>query len=344
MKFNKIIIIFLIILISILLFIFLLYKIYKLKNIEKFEQPNYNILISKLNNTSGFFSGLFFKLNHYLYCKKYNIDFKMIESNWPYKFKDGWTDYFEDIILTYEKNINNQNTHYEPGCHKILEEFPLIDYKNIIPEFYKNKYNTKTKEHIQNIKQKLGLIDKEYGAIYIRRGDKLIDETKFIPSSKFVDLLLEKYPDCKIIFVQTDDYNSYLEAKKYVNEILKKDNIAIITLCPENIFGAIANSKYLNKIKNNNIDNANKEYVQQIKNISKPISDMNPQERYDHTMELITSVDICINSNVTICDYDSNVSRFIKLAHSDFTKVFDVKNTDSGINLEDKKCPAYKFI
>lgn len=90
--------------------------------------------------------------------------------------------------------------------------------------------------------------------------------------------------------------------------------------------------------------NDNKEYVDKIKNnLSKPISDMNPQEKYDHTMELLTSVDICINSKYCVCDYKSNVSRFIKIAHNDFNHVFDVNNIDTKISLDSKLCPAFDF-
>lgn len=334
-----------------LLMLIILLTYYKI-SFEQFTQPDYNILISNLDNGSGFYSELLFKLNHYLYSKKYSLDFKMINVNWPYTFKDGWTDYFEDVRLKYDQNQSDVSvTHTEQGCCTILEQFPLSDYVHIIPEFY--KYNKKTKQHIQQIKTNLGLINKLYGSIYIRRGDKLVNEIEFISASKFADLLLEKYPDCNIIFVQTDDYNSYLDVKKHVHDKLKKKNINILTLCPETSFGAIANSSYTNKMKENEIStlkegteqlNENKKYIQKIKNnLSKPIEDMTPKEKYDHTMELLTSVDICINSKYCVCDYKSNVSRFIKIAHNNFKNVFDVNNMDTNINLDSKLCPGFDF-
>jgi hypothetical protein len=341
-----------IICLAILLIIFTIYSMYTSFFIEKFTQPDYNTLISNWDNGSGFYSELGFKLNHYLFCKKYQINFKMNMNNWPYTFKDGWIDYFEDIKLNYDQNQGDVSiTHTEQGCCTILEQFPLRDYVSIIPEFY--KYNQNTKKHIEDIKSKLGLIKQQYGAVYIRRGDKLVDEIKYIPSSKFADLLLEKFPNCQTIFVQTDDYNSYLDIKTHVYDKLKKQNINILTLCPENVFGAVANSGYIDKMQNNNINtlkegndmlNDNKDYVNKIKNnLSKPISDMNLQERYDHTMELLTSVDICINSKYCICDYKSNVSRFIKIAHNHFDHVFDVNNTDTQISLDSKLCPSFDF-
>jgi hypothetical protein len=314
-----------------------------------------NTIISIWDSGSGFYSELLFKFNHYLYCKKYRINFKTESVDWPYTFKTGWTDYFENISLEYDTHtkMNNKeksNTRILSGCCTILEQFPLRDYVQIIPEYY--RYNKQTKQHIYNMKVKLKLIGKEYGSIYIRRGDKLVDEINFISSTKFTDLLLDKYPECKIIFVQTDDYNSYLDVKRHI-QTLGKTDINVITLCPDTSFGAIANSGYLTKMKTNQISTLkenqktltnNKEYVDKIKNnLSKPISDMTPHEKYEHTMELLTSVDICINSKYCICDYKSNVSRFIKIAHNNFNHVFDVNNTDSIINLDSKLCPAFDF-
>jgi hypothetical protein len=291
------------------------------------------------------------KLIHYLHCKKHKINYKTINENWPYTFKDGWTDYFEDINLNFDKNkCKDINTKILNGLDYKFEKFALREYVNIIPEYY--KYNKKTEKYINDIKQKLGLIDKEYGAIYIRRGDKLVDEIKIISADKFVDLLLTKYPECKIIFVQTDDYNSYLELKNYVHNDLKKTYINIITLCPETSFGSIANSGYKNILKSNKKFilkeggkiPENNEYVEKIKNnLSKPISDMNSEEKYQHTMELITSVDICINSKYCVCDYKSNVSRFIKVAHKNFNNVFDINNMDSQISLDSKLYLIWDF-
>ena len=342
------------ILLIIIIIIISLYTLFKNmdKFVENFVEPDYNVIISNWDNGSGFYSELGFKLNHYLYCKKYNIDFKTEIHNWPYTFKDGWIDYFEDVKLNYDKNEGEVvNTKIISGCCTILEQFPLKDYVNIIPEYY--KYNKKTQVFINYIKNKLGLINKEYGSIYIRRGDKLVNEIEFIPASKFVDLLLQKYPDCKVIFVQTDDYNSYLDVKKHIHNELKKPNIKILTLCPETSFGAIANSSYTEQMKSNQITtlkegieilNDNKKYIENIKNnLSKPIADMTLQEKYDHTMELLTSVDICINSKYCVCDYKSNVSRFIKIAHNNFNNVFDVNNMDSKISLDSKLCPAFDF-
>ena len=295
-------------------------------------------IVSNWDNGSGFYSQIFFKLNHYLYCKKYNINFTMkAHSSGPYTIKDGWTDYFEDVKLTYTNTDSTKlsdiaNIKSVEGCCIYLENFPINDYIAIIPEFY--KYNEETLKHINKIKDQLDINNKEYGAVYIRRGDKLVNETTYVPSEKFVDILLEKMPNCKILFVQTDDYNSYLEIKNYIENNLKKD-IKVLTTCPNDRFGTIANSGYTEKILQNNVDNSSKDYMTKIKEkLSKPIEDMNIEERKEHTLELLTGVEICINSHVIVCDIASNVSRFIRIAHNDINSVFDIHGrlTDPHIN------------
>lgn len=339
--------------IILVLLIFLLTRYYNTR-IEGFttndndHDPKYNFdeLNTIWDNGSGFYSQLLFKLNHYIYCKKYNRAFKMSHHNWPYTYEKGWTDYFEPIELDGNKSLERKQD--LGGCCTILEQFPLREYVSIVPEFY--RYNKRTTAHINSVIDGLGLGLGEYGAIYIRRGDKLVDEIEFIPSSKFLDLLLSKYPNCTTVFVQTDDYNSFTEIEKYIKD--KGLHIKAMTLCPPTNFGSIANSNYVKRMNESDISTLkegsrdlieNKNYLKTIKNKSKPISEMNPQERYDHVMELLTSVEICIKSKICVCDYKSNVSRFIKIAHRNFNNVYDIADTDATITLDTKKCPGFDF-
>jgi hypothetical protein len=340
-NYNKYIIILLLSLI--IVYIYYQYNnYYNHNNYEHFEQPNYNTLISNWDNGSGFYSELAFKLNHYLYCKKYNINYKTNSEHWPYKYKNGWSDYFLDVELklnnSNENTVNSELIHTEGGCCTILEQFKLKDYVNIIPEYY--KYTPEVQTIINNKKNELGLMNKDYGCIYIRRGDKLVNEINFVHTDKFIDKLLNKYIDCKIIFLQTDDYNCFIDLQNYINN--NNLNIKPLTLCPNNVFGSVADNILIDKMKENNT--LNKEYLEKIKNnLSKPISEMTPDEKYTHTIELITSVDICINSKYCVCDYKSNVSRFIKVAHKNVMNVFDVLDADTLFDLESYKTIGLDF-
>jgi len=56
---------------------------------------------------------------------------------------------------------------------------------------------------------------------------------------------------------------------------------------------------------------------------------------------MIIGIDFCLKSNICVCDYQSNVSRFIKLAHSNPVHVYDVLNQE--IDYNKLICPAFGF-
>ena len=65
------------------------------------NKENFNTLVTQLDYSAGFYSQLFFLINHYIYCKKNNINFIINSNEWLFKYKDGWEDYFEPIILSF---------------------------------------------------------------------------------------------------------------------------------------------------------------------------------------------------------------------------------------------------
>ena len=327
MKFKKIFL-------FVLLFIFIISLVYLYNQIfiqkEQFEN---RIIVSTLDNKAGFYSQLFFLINHYIYCKENKQNFKIHSEKWNYKSKEGWTDYFKPIELTFY--VSNDEKVY--GHNNIIEnKYSIETYKNAIPEIY--IYNEFVINNIANIKQKLLLI--HYDAIYIRRGDKLVDEINISEEKKYIELLLQKNPNCKTIFLQTDDYTCFINLQKYIKD--NALNIRLVTTCNENSVGAIANKYYKNNIDKSIKENS--EYISSIRDKlqnTKSIEDMNSQEIYEHTLELLTGIDICIHSNICICDYGSNVSRFIKLAHDNTNNVFDINNTI--IDFSKNICPAFSF-
>ena len=294
-----------VILFVLLLLLLLLLWLCFLRKKENFS--NNDSVVSVLSNSAGFFSMFFFTLNHYLYCKKNNINFKIESENWTYKKELGWTDYFKDVELSYNDNSNINNA----GYANTLGEFNLREYKNAISEIY--IYNDKTSYEIQKTKERLGLINKHYDSIFIRRGDKLANEIKFSNASNYIQLLLIKNPNCNTIFLQTDDYNSFIELQEYI----EKNNLQIkaLTLCDKNMNGASHSN----------------------------INQMSLNEKYEHTIEIITGVDILANSNICICDYDSNVSRFVKLFYKNPENVYDINYPDIDIDYNSTVCPSYEF-
>jgi hypothetical protein len=295
---------------------------------------------SILNRSAGFYSMLFFTLNHYLYCKKNSLNFKIKSEDWLYKTDSGWTDYFKNTEINF-----NENTEFENKTHgDVIEEYPIKDYIDAINQVY--IYNDRTIEEINNVKNKFNLVNGMYDSIFIRRGDKLAGEATIILEGEYMKTLLSKKSNCSVVFLQTDDYNCFLSLQKYIKE--NNLEITLYTLCEEANSGTIVHNIQKNSLNNmaNNSGHANKEYVSSILDKidkTKAVEDMNKDEIYKHTLDMIIGIDILINSNICISDYQSNVGRFIKLAHKNRNNVYNVLDPNNDINYDTKKCPAHSF-
>jgi hypothetical protein len=279
---------------------------------------------------NGFFSMLFFIINHYLYAKANSINFRLDTSNWLYLYKKGWTDYFMPIDLIFNENNTEEKVY---GHNKVIQDYSVREYKKIIPTIM--KYNDGVKEYIQSIYDKLNLHKGEYSSIYIRRGCKLSYESKFHESYKYLELLLEKDPSCSKIFLQTDDYNSYIDIISYISE--KNLDIEVLTLCESDMVGMSVSLDL--KYMTTSIPK-NTQYFSKIRHHVKMINQMNKDEIKDHTYSLLAEIDITCNSKICITDYQSNVARYIKLAHNNFENVFDIEG--HTMNLDILSCPAYE--
>jgi hypothetical protein len=205
-----------------------------------------------------------------------------------------------------------------------------------IKEVY--KLNNFVLNEITNIKLKFNIESNEYSSIFIRRGDKLISESEFISAEKYIIYLLKINPECKIIFLQTDDYSSYLELEKYIFE--NNLNIKVYTLCDKQTRGMVIFNHHLNTIKNIELKYDNHLKNENILN-SKSIDNFNSDEIKLHTLTMLIGINILLESEYCILDYQSNVSRFIKLSHKNINSVYDVNEFNVDINKY--LCPAYCF-
>jgi hypothetical protein len=299
------------------------------------------MITTVLNKSAGFYSQLFFLLNHYLYAKKNELSFKVKSDEWLFKFKTGWEDYFKNIDIEMTDDLNN-NSFY--GHHQQICECTITEYKKTIKEIF--IYNDFVYEKIQKIKEQLSLKD-NYDAIFIRRGDKLSGESNFVDTERYIDILLSKNPNCHTIFVQTDDYNCYLDVILYVKN--RQLNINVTTLCKEELKGGMiifnCNKSGIEwAVKEHNI---NKEYITTVlENLRKttPIDQLNNEQIYEHTLDMLIGIDIVLEADIVICDYSSNVSRFIKLANKDSKNVFDVNNPEKDINWSNTLCPSFDLL
>jgi hypothetical protein len=265
----------------------------------------------------------------------------MNTDNWLFTSINGWTDYFTNIELNYIADVSKDVIFYDQK-NTILDNFSLNEYRNAISEVY--LYNEKTKTQIDKIKLFYNL-NNNYSSIFIRRGDKLISESNYYTAGVYIETLLSLEPNCTKIFIQTDDYNCIIESKEYVKN--KNINVEILTLCNENTKGMVIISEQRNNLfkvlhnqaisKNNNYLFNNKDSLLQFK----PVDQMNSTELYEHTIQMLIGIDIVLNSKICVLDYESNVSRFIKLAHTNPNNVFDINK--KVISLHTILFPAYGF-
>ena len=101
-----------------------------------------------LGKAAGFYSQLFFLINHYLYAKKNNLQFNVKSDEWLFRFKNGWEDYFKNIDIKIN-NIHDLNNYYV-GHHNQIIECTITEYKNAIKEIY--LYNDVVYEKIRKMK------------------------------------------------------------------------------------------------------------------------------------------------------------------------------------------------
>ena len=295
-------------------------------------------VVSILCGYTGFYSQLFFLLNHAIYAKTNALDFRIDSEKWLFKYNQGWNDYFENYVLNTNKierfDISKKHSN-------ILIEAPIIKYKEIIRDVY--RYNPETLRFIDDVKRKLNLPN-YYDSIFIRRGDKLTSgESIYLNAGIYIDLLLLKKPDAKVVYVQTDDYTAIEEIHAHLNKL--QITLNIVTLCKEWERGTFVLESYKKKerMKARNEDSVN--YISKNNGIQsiKAVNNMTKDEIKHHTLTMIAGVEFVCNSNMCFLDYQSNVSRFIKLFHNDSTRVFNILKPNSDIDYDRLKCPAYSF-
>ena len=288
------------------------------------------MLVYFLQKNAGFFSEIFFMINYYLIGERYSLPFGINTSNWLFKYNNGWHDYFDSL-----KEID-ENTNIQIAPQRIPEEidffqmefyknidFTLQDYRNAVIHIFKLNNNL----HNIYTNTVLNLKLNDYHSIFIRRGDKMIQESIYIPTYKYIDRLLEKDNTVKTIFIQTDDYNVCLEAFHYIN-LLKLD-IRVVTTCPPSKCGV---HMFNVNTKGSALSIENDTYIKnQDKNV-KPIIEYNNEEIYDHTVEMWVGLEICKKSRFLELDMQSNVSRYLLLSHDNISSVIDVQNTVLDFN------------
>ena len=284
------------------------------------------MLISYLETKdAGFFSSFFFMINHYLYAKINKHSFRLNTENWLFKSENGWTDYFlpidfDPFVILQSNNKNEEKIQEIHGHAKMLANYPMILYRNIIPEIY--RLNITMIEAIENartvfdksrenysIQQNITLpmiTTREYGALFIRRGDKLIEESVFVSAEHYLIYLLEIYPTVQTVFVQTDDYNVFLELLSFQEKTPTIQHLHLYTLCKPELKGGMVITKEKYKYCQDPDFETNIQKIQIPQNQAYlrtnleslkafvPLEMQTPEQVREHTMDMLIGIDFLL--------------------------------------------------
>ena len=323
---------------------------------------------------AGFFSSLFFMINHYLYAKINKRPFRLNTDHWLFKAENGWTDYFlpidfDPLIPGYPSLMKNEKIQEIHGHAKILANYPMILYRTILPEIYRlnptvlaeiEKAQFAFAQKQENSPIRLSQKDTlptiaslEYGALFIRRGDKLIEESILVTAEHYLLYLLEIYPNVQTVFVQTDDYNVFLELLTYQEQTPKIQHIQLYTLCKPHLKGGMVITKHYydycrDPAFETNLQQIhlpqNRDYLRTHQENLKafvPLEMQTPEQIREHTTDMLVGIDFLLKSKVCVTDYLSNVTRFIKFAHPNVDAVYDVLRHTNKLDMHIVGCPAY---
>lgn len=279
----------------------------------------YSALIYQLNAGGGFFSTFFFLCKAFLTAKKARIPFFIEDISWPYTYEKGWHDYFRTLetppqVLKLPIANARRVTHITQSTE---EEFSLQDYRAVTFEIF--KLHPHLIERAQKIIESMA---GNYVAIFVRRGDKLIEEAPYISAS---DILAKIPHDSNtIFFIQTDDYTVIEEFQ----EIHPKDRIRFTT-------PSYKRGQYLYP-EHKERDGGRNKYIDTIIPVVRQ-----PKHRIkDETEEMLVGLTVCYSAPSCWTDHFTNVGRFLKLMNPERVHFYP---EDLKVDLNMIGCPAGFF-
>lgn len=321
------------------------------------------MIISNLETKhAGFFSSFFFMINHYIYAKINHHSFRLKTDKWLFRAEKGWEDYFLPMDFNpVQPNLRDQNDIKEIDKHAILlANYPMLLYRTIIQQIY--RLNPQMEKKIEDARKTFfqsaipsltGLHDEEYGALFVRRGDKLIQESILIGAENYLQYLLELYPKVRNVFVQTDDYNVFLELLAFQKQNPAIQHIQLYTLCKPHLKGGMVITKETyDYCQDPNFDAnvqkipmaQNQAYLRENRENLKaflPLEMQTPEQVREHTEDMLIGIDFLLKSKVCVTDYLSNVTRFIKFAHPNIDAVYDIIRRSNELDMRLVACPGY---
>lgn len=259
----------------------------------------------------GFYSDVLRMLTNYMVCKRDGIPLTLDSREWIFTHEKGWRDYFTTLKESDQYDTLPQINIDKPDDR----QFTVSEYKSAMKEVI--VYQPYLHEIAEKLIQQYTL--GEYTAIFIRRGDKLLGESVYIPIEAYAHLAISTSPST--IFVQTDDYRCVEELASIIHRT--HPHIRIFSTCPTTKHGHFAfpvetsevrSMQYSDKTGNVynvslNIDYLNKTIRQ------KPLVDFTKEEIKTHVEEMLVGMILCQRSNYLVIDHTSNVGRYLHFTH-----------------------------
>ncbi len=305
-------------------------------------------IICKLKkNDGGFYNNIWMIAAQYLLAKKEGQSFYLDDGEWMFGHTHGWRDYFTSLSRISEAEgrvpppyysichiFNNPYHQGNIGDH-LFHQFTLQQYRDALKDIF--VLQDSLKNRLQTTLQNLSLQVGEFDTIMIRRGDKMYGESYYISSETYLKPLLER--GSKKIFVQTDDYNAYLEIKN----LAEPHGVSVYTTCPQTKIGCFV-FNYSPEV-GSKTSNENDIYLQNIAKHPKQknVSEYNSDEMKEHVEEMIVGLEICKLGRYLSTDYQSNVTRYLFVTHDHPEHVFSAEHFSPPFDIP-VKCPYHGFI
>ena len=262
----------------------------------------------------GFFSDALRMLETYILCKRDGtLPLYLDSKNWLFAHEKGWHDYFTSMEEILPEGPRYENVNYD-DCNR--REFTVRQYKDTIAELFQIQPHIHARA--ETLKERMNLPD-DYIAVFIRRGDKLVGESVFIPIEFYVQRALESKPSH--IFIQTDDFRAVQEFCSVIGRVAP--HVKVATTCPQDKFGMFYDPLDMSKcvMTSYRIGEevvCNRQGIQYLETNApqKSILELTKSQMKEHVEEMLTGVILCQKARYVILDHQSNVGRFISFTHT----------------------------
>lgn len=264
------------------------------------------------NGWLGFYSDALRMLMSYMVCKKNGTPFYIDSAEWIFTHDKGWHDYF----TTLEESTNPGQLPQINWDKSDDRQFTVADYKKAMREVF--VYQPYLHKIADKVSKELDL-GSDYTAIFVRRGDKLLGESVYIPTEAYVKLALDT--NASTVFVQTDDYRVVEEIRSMIRT--HRPNVRVVTTCPPEKHGhfvfpvetsEVRTMQYRDHSGNTFENKQNLDYLNATRR-QKPLVEFTKEEIKVHVEEMIVGMILCQRSKNLVIDHTSNVGRYLHFTH-----------------------------